>query len=323
MKGMGRRHALAGSVLLASVGAKSARAAAWPTRPVTIIVPYGPGASNDMFARVLADGLSRRSGQAFIVDNRPGAGGVTGITVVSRSTPDGYTLVEMPNGIVGLTPVLHVKADPLKDLTPIAIFARSPTALVVPAALPVKTVAEFIAYAKANPGKVFYGYAGIGTTQQQHMEMFNQLTATRIKGVNYKSSGDAQTDLLAGRLQAMFVTVASTLGEIRSGQLRLLGYTTSNDQPDAPRAPTLAEAGVPGMEKAQIWWGMFGPPAMPAELVQTINTALNAVIADPGFAAMLAKSGATPVRRTPQQFVATIKDGSDLFAEFLKTMPRD
>jgi tripartite-type tricarboxylate transporter receptor subunit TctC len=281
-------------------------------------VPYSPGASNDTFTRAIADSLSKRLGQPFIVDNRPGAGGFTGANGVARAAPDGYTLLEMPNSIVGFKPIMNVELDPLKNLTPLATMASSPTALVVPSSLPVKTVAEYIAYAKANPDKTFYGYAGIGTTQQQHMELFHNLTGLKVKGVNYKSSADAQTDLLAGRLQAMFVTVASTLGQIEGNELRLLGYTDDNYPPGAPKGPTMAEVGIKGMEKAQIWWGIFGPPGMAPDLATTINRAINESLADPNVVALLAKSGATPMPLTAAEFTAMIKDEGVLVDDFAK-----
>ena len=269
----------------------------WPSRPVTLVVPYAPGASNDTFTRAIGEILSKRFGKPFVVDNRPGAGGFTGANAVARAAPDGATFLEMPNSIVGFKPVMKVELDPLSNLTPVAIFARSPTAMVVPSSLPVKSVQEFIAYAKANPDKTFYGYAGIGTTQQQHGELFNTQTGLKLKGVNYKSSADAQTDLLAGRLQLMFVTVASTLGQIQSGELRLLAYTDKNYPPDSPKAPTLAEEGVKGMEKAQIWWGLFGPAGLPAEIRAKMNAAVNDSLKDPGFVSSSPAPAPPPPRR--------------------------
>ncbi|CAH1651684.1 Bug family tripartite tricarboxylate transporter substrate binding protein [Chelatococcus asaccharovorans] len=316
------RRALLFAGLLPLVPSGAAFAQAWPSRPVTLVVPYAPGASNDTFTRALGDALSKRFGQPFVVDNRPGAGGVTGVNTVARAAPDGYTLVEMPNSILGFKPIMKVDIDPLKNLTPLGAMASAPTALVVPAALPVNSVDEFIAYARANPDKTFYGYAGIGTTQHQHMELFNKITGLKIKGVNYKSSSDAQTDLLAGRLQAMIVTIASTLGQIEGKELRLLAYTDDNYPPGAPKAPTMAEVGVKGMEKAQIWWGIFGPPGMPADLVATINAAINQSLTDPSVVALLAKSGATPMPGTSEQFVAMIKDEAVLVDEFVKLFGR-
>jgi tripartite-type tricarboxylate transporter receptor subunit TctC len=315
-----RTMIVAGALVAAALALPPSPASAdeaWPARPVTMVVPYAPGASNDTFTRALSDLMSRRFERPFVVDNRPGAGGFTGANTVVRAAPDGYTFLEMPNSIVGFKPVMKVDLDPLTDLTPIAAFASAPTVLVVPSALPVTTVAEFVAYAKANPETTFYGYAGIGTTQQQHMELFNELTGTRIKGVNYKSSADAQTDLLAGRLQAMIVTLASTIGQIEAGELRLIAYTDDNFPPGGPKAPTMADAGVPGMEKAQIWWGVFGPPGMPPALVDKVNAAINEAAAAPSFAALLAKSGATPLAVTPAGFRKIIEDETKLVDDFV------
>lgn len=314
------RRALLAAALTPILSPLVAHAETWPARPVTLVVPYGPGASNDTFTRAIADSLSKRFGKPFVVDNRPGAGGFTGVNTVVHADPDGYTLVEMPNSIAGFKPIMNVQVDPLKDLTPLASIASSPTALVVPAALPVKSVAEFIAYAKANPTKTFYGYAGIGTTQQQHMELFNKQTGLKIKGVNYKGSAEAQTDLLAGRLQAMIVTVASTLGQIQSNELRLLAYTDNNYPAGAPVGPTMAEVGVPGMEKAQIWWGIFGPPKMAPELVATINKAVNESLRDPAVVALLAKSGATPLPGSAEAFTELVKNETVLVDEFINTV---
>jgi tripartite-type tricarboxylate transporter receptor subunit TctC len=163
-----------------------------------------------------------------VVDNRPGAGGFTGTNSVVQSKPDGYTFLEVPNSVVSFAPTMHVAFDPFKDLTAIGMIARAPSAMVVPTSLGVNSVADFIAYAKAHPDDTFYGMAGVGTTQQQHAELFVKNAGIKMQGVNYKSSADAQTDLVAGRLQVMFVTIASGRGQIDGGQLKLLGYTADN-----------------------------------------------------------------------------------------------
>lgn len=292
----------------------------WPTRSVTIVVPYGPGASNDTFTRSVADVMSRTMGQPFVVDNRPGAGGFTGTNSVVQAEPDGYTFVEMPNSIVGFGPIMKVDLDPLEDLTPVGLMAKAPTAMVVPASLPVTTVQEFIDYANANPDSTFYGMAGIGTTQHQHGELFNRSAGTTLLPVNYKSSADAQTDLVAGRLHLMFVTVASALGQIEAGQLRLLAYTDDNYPEGAPEAPTMAEAGVPGMEGAQIFWGLFGPPGLPEDITTRMNEALNVALEDPAFIELTAKSGATPAPGTPEDFVAELQKEAVTLAEFIETV---
>lgn len=282
-------------------------AQAWPTRPVTLVVPYGPGASNDTFTRALAGILSKKFNQPFVVENRPGAGGFTGTNAVANTTPDGYTFLEMPSGISAFGSVMDVKFNPMTDLQPVALFARAPTAMVVPESLPVKTVKEFVDYAAARPDQLFYGFAGIGTGQHFHAEMFKTATGLKIKGVNYKSSAEAQTDLVAGRLQLMLVTVASTLGQIQSGQLRLLAYADSNFPENSPKAPTLKEAGVNNMDKAQTWWAFFAPPKVPQDIVLKLNAAVNEALKEPEFIALLAKSGATPSPGGPDQLANTLK----------------
>lgn len=289
----------------------------WPSRAVTMVVPYGPGASNDTFTRALAEILTRDLGQPFVVENRPGAGGFTGANSVAKADPDGYTFLEVPNSVVGFKPLMKVDLDPLKDLTPIGLMAKSPTAMVVPSSLPVTTVQEFVEYAKANPDAVFYGYAGVGTTQHQHGELFNQQAGLSIKGVNYKSSADAQTDLVAGRLSLMFVTVASALGQIEGGQLRLLAYTDDNYPDSAPKAPTMAEAGVPGMEGAQIFWALFAPAGLPEDIKTKMNAAMNKALEDDSFQALMAKSGATPAPGTPGDLVETLEGEKAALDEFI------
>ncbi len=307
-----------GAALAATGLTGFAQAEDWPTRPVTLVVPYGPGASNDTFTRALADILTKKLGQPFVVENRPGAGGFTGANSVSQAAPDGYTWLEIPNGIVGFKPVMKVDMDPLVDVTPVGLLARSPTAMVIPADLPVNNVQEFIEYAKKNPDTTFYGHAGVGTTQHQHTELFNTMTGLHIKDVNYKSSADAQTDLVAGRLQLMITTVASTLGQIEGGQLKLLAYSDDNYPPGSPKAPTMAEAGVKGMESAQIWWGVFGPKGLPDDLKMKMNQAINDALKDPAFVALVAKSGATPAPVTPDEFAEAIKEEQVKVADFVK-----
>ena len=285
-----------------------ARADEWPSRPVTIIVPYAPGASNDTFTRKLAQVLTKQFGQTFLVVNRPGAGGFIGSDAVAKAAPDGYTLLEMPSSIAGFKPVMKVDLDPVKDLAPIALMAKAPDAMVINAGLPPKTVKEFIDYARARPDEVFYGMAGIGTSGHQHAEMFNNATGLKLKGVNYKSAADVMNDIIGGRIHMMFVSTGSSRPAVEAGQLRLLAYADSNLPPESLKAPTLAEAGVPNMEAAQTWWAVFGPPALPADIKRKLNAAIVAAQKDPDFATMLAKSGATPAPASIEETVATVRD---------------
>lgn len=309
------------ATLAGSVVPGIARADEWPSRPVTIVVPYGPGASNDTFTRMLASILTKQFGQPFVVSNRPGASGSIGSMAVVKAAADGYTFLEMPSSIAGFKPILKVDIDPLKDLAPIGLMARSPDAMVVNASLPVKTVKEFIEYAKARPNQVFYGMAGIGTSNHQHAEMFNAATGLKLTGVNYKSAADAMNDLIGGRLHVYFATTASTRGAIEAGQLRLLAYTDSNYPPESIKAPTMAEAGVPNMEKAQTWWAIFGPPGLPADIKRKMNAAINAAQKDPEFAAMLAKAGATPAPLSIDETIAVVRDEMALVEKLPKTEP--
>lgn len=297
---------------------RAAWAADWPSRPVTMVVPYGPGASNDTFTRAISQLMSDALGQPFVVDNRPGAGGFSGTNSVVQADPDGYTFLEMPNSIMGLAPGMNVDFDPFTDLTAIGMLARAPVGMVVPTSLPVTTVAEFIDYAKANPDTTFYGFAGIGTTQHQHGELFKKNAGIDIQGVNYKSSADAQTDLVAGRLQLMLVTIASARGQIDAGQLRLLAYSADNYPPGSPEAPTLAEVGVPNMESAQIWWGLFAPAELPEDTVTAMNAALNEALTSPTFEELAAKSGATPSPMTPTEFTEAMQTELDALTAFLE-----
>jgi tripartite-type tricarboxylate transporter receptor subunit TctC len=312
--------ALAAACFVGLTAMGNARAEEWPNRPVTMVVPYNPGASNDTFTRALADILTKQLGQPFIVENRSGAGGFTGSNSVVKAAPDGYTFLEMPNSIAGFKPIMKVDLDPSKDLIPIALMARSPTAMIVPASLPVKTVKEFIEYAKARPDQTFYGMAGIGTTNHQHSEMFKEVTGLKVKGVNYKNATDVMTELVAGRIQHGFVTTASARGLIESGKLTLLAYTDSNFPPESLKAPTMAEAGVPGMEKAQIWWAIFGPLGLPKDIVTKMNAAINQALKDPGFVALIAKSGATPAPVTPEAAAKAVMQEIATVEAFAKSL---
>lgn len=319
-----QKHRVSRRVVLAMAGigglamAMPAMAQDWPDRAVTMVVPYGPGASNDTFTRALSEILTESLGQPFVVENRAGAGGFTGARSVADAEPDGYTYLEIPNSVVGFKPLMKVDLDPLTDLKPVGLLAKSPTALVVPAGLGVNTVQEFIDYAKAHPDNTFYGAAGIGTTQQQHAEMFNRATGLKLKPVNYKSSAEAQTDLIAGRLQAMLVTVASTLGQIESGQLKLLAYTDDNFPDSAPDAPTMAEAGVDGMQDAQIFWSVWAPAGTPDDVIAKMNAAVNKALEDADFQALMAKSGATPAPGAPDALTQVVMDEKEEVDNFLK-----
>jgi len=316
-----RRQVLAAMAIApaaATLAGTPAFAQTWPGRPVTMVVPFGPGASNDIFTRKLSEILSHDLGQPFVVDNRPGAGGFTGTLSVSKSPADGYRFVELPNSVVAFGPVMGVPLDPLKDLTPIAQLATSPGAMAVPADLPVNTVKEFIDYANKSPKDTFVGYVGVGATQHQMAEKFRKITGVKLKSINYQSASEGTTDLVAGRLQVLFTTIAGVLGQIEAGKLKILAYTNDTYAPGSPKAPTMAEAGIAGMEKSQVWWGIFGPKGLPNDLRDKMNAAVNKALSDPAFIEVLAKNGATPSKMSADQFVQSIKDEAGVVDEFVK-----
>lgn len=306
-----------GSVVATAFG-QTAFAQQWPSRAVTMVVPFGPGASNDIFTRQLSEILGRELGQPFVVDNRPGAGGFTGALSVSQSPADGYRFLEMPSSIVGLKPIMGVNLDPLTDVTPIAQLATAPGGLVVPASLPASTVKEFIDFANSRTEDTFYGYVGVGATQHQMAEKFKKITGVKLKGVNYQSAAEATTDLVGGRLHVQFSTIAGVRGQIEAGQLKLLAYTNDSYASDSPPAPTMAEAGVDGMQGSQVWWGIFGPRALSKELTDQLNAAVNKALDDPAFVTVLNKSGAVPTKKSPEEFIETIKAEAGFVDEFVK-----
>jgi tripartite-type tricarboxylate transporter receptor subunit TctC len=310
-----RRSALKGGISWISIftlaavmlGGKldDAQAQEWPNRPVTVVVPFGPGGSNDLIARALADALSRKFSQPFVVENRAGAGGFVGTRQVSSAAPDGYTLLVTASGISTLGKSQHAEFDATRDVTPIAMIAKSPTGIEVPGSLPVHSVKELIEYAKKNPDNTFYGTVGLGTTPHLHAELFNFLAGTKVKPVSYKSSAEAQTDLMAGRIHMMFVTVAGTLGPLKSGQLRLLAYTNNSAAPGSPPAPTVAESGVKGFD-AGVWWGLFGPKGLPAAIQVKLNEAVVQATADARLLQILTDSGASATKLSADEFTKDI-----------------
>ena len=303
---------LAGALVIAP----AALAQEWPSRAVTLVVPYGPGASNDTFTRAIAGFLAAEMGQPFVVENRVGAGGFVGSNSVKNAEGDGYIFLEAPSAIVGLGPIGKMDLDVLADFKPVGLMATSPTAMAINASIPANTVQEFLAWVKENPDKAFYGFAGVGATSHLHAELFNHLTGAGLKGVNYKSSADAQADLVGGRVAAMFVSVASTKGQVTAGQVKLLAYADDNYPEGSPKAPTMAEAGVEGYDIAQLFWGMFAPKNTPDDMVEKMNAALNKALASPAVAELMVSSGAIPAPGEPSALTDILTAEMQVLAEF-------
>jgi tripartite-type tricarboxylate transporter receptor subunit TctC len=284
----------------------------YPSRPVSIIVGYAAGGVSDILARLIAQQLSTRLGQPFIIENRPGAGGNLAADQVVHAAPDGYTLLlaGMANAInVSLYPDLDF--DFARDMAPVAVFARSPMVMEVNPAFPAKTVPEFIAYAKAHPGAVNMGSAGTGGSTHVAGELFQMLTDTKFSHVPYHGSAPALDDLLGGRLQVMFDNLTSSLALIRASKLRPLAVSSRSE--GLPDVPLIGDF-VPGYE-AYSWNGITAPKDCAAAIIEKLNAAVNASIADPTFKAQLAQVGNTPVSDTPAGFGKLIAADSARWAK--------
>lgn len=310
MNGLGRLGpAVVSAVAVAAVlslAPGKAQAQTWPTKPVTIVVPFNPGASNDNFGRGLAEAMSKELGQPVVVENRQGAAGFVGASHVSRAAPDGHTLLFTSNGVLSIGRSPNVDFDVFKHLTPVAMAAQAPTAFVVPSSVPAKDVKEFIAWAKANEGKVFYGSTGVGTVQQIHAELFNLLAGTKLKGITYPSAAPGVTDLAAGRVHLIFATQSAAQPQIDAGRLKLFAYSGPYAPPSAPKAPTMAEAGLPDFE-GSIWFGLYGPPNMPAELRNRINAVVAKAVNAESYRKLMENSGSVAVAKNPADFEAYIR----------------
>jgi tripartite-type tricarboxylate transporter receptor subunit TctC len=280
----------------------------YPAKPVRIVVPFAPGGV-DVTARLIADRLTATLGQPFIVENRPGAGGAVGAKMVTSAEPDGYTLMFSTPGPVVVSPLINRNAgyDTLKNLAPVAIVSQSPLLLVIHAAVPVKTVQELVAYAKANPGKVHYPSPGFGTQPHLVGEMFKSMTGLDIVHVPYRGSAPAITDLLAGQMQIYFDNFANVLQHVESGKLRAIAVTGDARSPQLPDVATMRESGF-GDIAATYWNGLLAPAGTPAAIVTRLNTAVNQALAAPEVHAALKKLGSDPKSGTSQAFASFIAE---------------
>jgi tripartite-type tricarboxylate transporter receptor subunit TctC len=298
-------------------GADAAAADAFPTHPIRWIVGYPPGGTTDIIARVVGQYLSEHLGQQVVIDNRPGAGNNIGTELVLKSAPDGYTvLLVNPANAINATLYPKLPFDLLADWTPIAGIARVPNVMEVHPSVPAKTVAEFIAYAKANPAKINMASSGSGTSVHLSGELFKSMTGIDMTHVPYKGAAPALNDLLAGQVQVMFDNLPSSIAHIKSGELRALGVTTLKANPALPGVPPIADT-VPGYE-ASAWFGMAGPKGLPADVVDKLNQTINAAIADPTVKTRLADLGGAPLPGTPAEFGKLQADETAKWAKVVK-----
>jgi tripartite-type tricarboxylate transporter receptor subunit TctC len=314
---------LAASPLLLSTNAFSqpaqVEAPNFPTRPVRIVVPFPPGGGTEAFARLIAEKLTERWGQQVIIDNRGGAGGTIGSYLAAKSPPDGYTLLIGLNGTHGMAQSLYRKIpyDTIKDFAPITMLAIGPNILAVHPSVPVKSVKELIALAKAKPGQLYFGSPGTGTPPHLQLEVFKLMAGINITHVPYKGGGPANIALLSGEVQGAFTAVTVGLPFIRAGKLRALGLTGAKRPAFLSEFPTIAESGVPGYDE-NTWYGMFAPAGLPPALLTKLNTDLVKVLLSPELKEYFAPQGQEMVGNSPEQFGEIVRAEVAKWAKVIK-----
>jgi len=309
-------HLAAGAAALSAVS-RAARAQAYPSRPVRVIVGFTPGSAPDIVARLVGQWLSERLGQQFLIENRPGAGGNIGTEVVVRAPADGYTLllVGAPNAI-NTTLYDKLSFNFLRDIAPVAAISRERIVMVVHPSFPATTVPEFIAYAKANPGKVTMASPGNGSSPHVSGELFKMMTGIDMIHVPYRGGGQVMTDLIAGQVQVSLIGLTVAIEHIRSGKVRALAVTTATRSDMLPDIPTVGDF-VPGYE-ASAFWGVGAPRNTPAEIIDKLNKEVNAALADPKIKSRIADTGGTVLPGSPADFGKFIADETEKWAKVIK-----
>jgi tripartite-type tricarboxylate transporter receptor subunit TctC len=292
------------ALCLSSVPAAFAQA--YPSKPIRLIVPFPAGGATDLFARTLSQKMSDRLGASVVIDNKPGAGGAIGSDLAAKAPADGYTLLLATTSTHSIGPAITRKLpyDTVRDFTPIAYVGDAPSVMLVPNDSPAKTVAEWIDYARKNPGKLNYASSGNGTIVQLTAELFKSQAGVFVTHIPYKGTALAIPDLIGGGIDVMFDSLPTGMPHVRDGRLRALGVTTLKRSPLAPTLQPIAEV-LPGFE-SNTWFGLYGPKGLPAEMVARVNTAANQSLVDPEVRDKLARLGIEPVTSTPQQLATMV-----------------
>ena len=308
---------LAGAAL--ALVATTTLAQSWPQKPIRFVSPFAPGGGADITSRAIAPKLSAALGQQVIVDNRGGAGGMVGVEIVAKSPPDGYTLVLGTIGNLAINPSLYAKMpyDPIKDLAPITRAANALNVLVVHPSLPVKTVKEFIAFAKAHPNQLNYGSSGGGATDHLSGEVFNVLAGVKMVHIPYKGGAPAMLDLLSGNVQLVFSTVATAFGSIQAGKIRALGMTGNQRFELMPDIPTIAEAGLKGFE-VNNWYGVFAPAGTPNEIITRLNMEIVKALAMPDVKKRMLDSGLIAISSSREELAAHMQAETKKWAKVIR-----
>ena len=306
---MPRLASLASLALVATflAGVTPAAAQLWPERTVRLIVPFPAGGPTDLIARVIAQAMAEQIGQSVIIDNRGGAGGVTGTDIVAKAAPDGHTLALTSAGALAIAPALQrMPYRPTQDLKPVSLIAKAPELLIIPASVPATNLTEFIALAKAQPGKLNYGSTGLGSMSHLSSELFKTMAGLDIVHVPYSGAAPAINDILPGRTQMMFSDMQIPLPHVQSGTLRALGVGSLKRVAQIPDVPTLAEQGLSGFE-AENWYGIVAPAATPAPIIARLQATLIKVMRSPEVLKALSGAGAVLIGNTPEEFTAYIE----------------
>ena len=292
-------------------------AAPYPEKPIRLVVPYPPGGTTDVLARIIIQGLTEKLGVPVVVENKPGGGNNIGTEFVIKSPPDGYTL-HLTNPANGINATLYknLPYNFINDTAPVAGIVRTPNVMVITNGMPVKTVAEFIEYCKANPTKVNMASSGSGTSVHLSGELFKSMTGCKMTHIPYKGAGPALTDLMGGQVQVLFDNLPSSAGFIKDGRIRALAVTSVAAEPSFPNLPTVAET-VPGYE-ATAWFGLSMPKGSPREAIIKVNTAMNQLLADPKMLKRLADLGGVPIAGTPEDFGKVIANETQKWEKVVK-----
>ena len=307
-----RLAALAAFAMFAAAG--SALAVDYPTKPVKWIVPYPPGGTTDVLARIIGQWLSEKMGQQFIIENKAGGGNNIGTELVVKAAPDGYTML-LVNPAHGINATLYknLNFNVIRDIAPVAGLMRTPNVMEVTNSFPAKTVKEFIDYCKANPGKVNMASSGSGTSVHMSGELFKSMTGCDMLHVPYKGAGPAIVDLIPGQVHVLFDNLPSSIGHIKGGRLRALAVTSAERDPAMPDTPTVAET-VPGYE-ATAWFGIGMPKGTPRDIIDKLNAEVNRALADPKMRERLAELGGKPISGTPEDFAKVIAAETEKWAK--------
>ena len=297
----------------------AAAADAYPSKPIRFVVPYPAGGPLDTVARLLGQKVSESVKQPVIVDNKPGAGGNIGADAVAKSPGDGYTILMGAVATHAINPTLYasIPYDPIRDFIPVTQVASTPNVLVVNPSVPASNVREFIAYAKANPGKLNFGSGSTGSAGHLAGELFKTLAGVEMTHVPYKGAAPAMNDLIGGQIQLMFDNLASALGQVRAGRVKALAVTTAKRSTLAPDVPTIAESGLPGFD-INTWFGIFVPTNTPRDVVERLHTEFTRALAAPDIREKMQALGAEPVGNRPEEFAAYIRSEADKYARVIK-----